>query len=204
MSYEIGLKSIKTEETEFNLALFFIQSRDELIPFELDASPGSTFYKNAGKSLRIGLEAMTVYRPMKGIKTSLSYTYSDFEFTEFDDDGVDQSGHFIPGIPEHHFAATLDAYSQSGWFARGEVEHASAFFVNNENTIKNDAYTTSQFSIGREGIVGVFRWSIFFGLKNLFDSKYQANTRINASSSRFFEPAPPLNAYGGMSLVYHH
>ena len=69
MSYEIGLKSIKTEETEFNLALFFIQSRDELIPFELDASPGSTFYKNAGKSLRIDLEAMTVCRSMKGIKT---------------------------------------------------------------------------------------------------------------------------------------
>ena len=43
MSYEIGLKSIKTEETEFNLALFFIQSRDELISLELDASPRSTF-----------------------------------------------------------------------------------------------------------------------------------------------------------------
>ena len=95
-------------------------------------------------------------------------------------------------------------YSQSGWFVRGEIKYASAFFVNNENTIKNNAYTTSRFSIGREGIWEVFRWSIFFGLKNIFNSKYQANTRINASSSRFFEPAPPLNAYGGMSLVYHH
>ena len=145
-----------------------------------------------------------MYRPMKGIKTSLSYTYSDFKFTEFDDNGVDQSGHFIPGVPEHHLTLAIDAYAQSGWFARGQVQHASAFFVNNENTVKNKAYTTSRFSIGREGKVNMFRWSVFFGLINLFDSQYQANTRINASSNRFFEPAPPLNAYGGVSLAYHH
>ena len=141
---------------------------------------------------------------MKGLKTSLSYTYSDFRFTEFYDNGVDQSDHFIPGIPEHHFTVAIDAYAGSRWFARGKLQHASAFFVNNENTVKNDAYTTSQLSIGREGNIGIFRWSVFFGLKNLFDSKYQANTRINASNNRFFEPAPPLNAYGGLSLVYHH
>ena len=134
----------------------------------------------------------------------MSYTYSNFKFTEFDDNGVDQSDHFIPGIPEHHFKVTLDTYTQSGWFARGEIQHASAFFVNNENTVKNDAYTTSQLSIGRGGNVGLLRWSAFFGLKNIFDRKYQANTRINASNNRFFEPAPPLNSYGGISLAYHH
>ena len=141
MSYEIGLKNIKTEETEFNLALFFIQSRYELISLELDTQPGSTFYKNTGKSLRIGLEAMTVCRPMKGIKTLLSYSYSDFKFIEFNDDEVDKLGHIIQSIPRHHFTVILDAYSQSKWFVRGEIEYAPEFFVNNENTIKNDAYT---------------------------------------------------------------
>ena len=204
VSYEIGLKSMKPDKVKLDLALFFIQSRDELIPFELSASPGRTFYKNAGESLRIGVEAMAVYRPIKGTKTSLSYTYSDFKFTEFDDNGVDQSGHFIPGVPEHYLAFTFNVFVKSGWFARGEMRHISAFFVNNENTVKNEAYTTGRFSIGREGNFGMFQWSAFLGLKNLFDRKYQANTRINASSGRFFEPAPPLNAYGGMSLVYRY
>ena len=204
VNYEIGLKSIKTGVTELDLALFFIQSRDELIPFELVAWPGRTFYKNAGESLRIGLEAIAVYQPLEWIKTSLSYTYADFKFIEFDYNGVNQSGNFIPGIPEHQLTIALDAYGQSGWFARGEIQNASAFFVNNENTVKNDAYTKSRFSIGKTGNFGMFRWSIFFGLNNIFDDKYQANTRINASSDRFFEPAPPINAYGGMSLVYDH
>ena len=144
-------------------------------------------------------------RPMKGIKTFVSYyIYSDFKFTEFNDDGVDQLGHFIQSIPEHHFTVILDAYSQSKWFARGEIEYGSAFFVNNENTIKNDAYTQASSRLGGKALWEYFGGLFFFGLKNIFDSKYQTNTRINASSSRFFEPGPPLNAYGGMSLVYHY
>ena len=64
-----------------------------------------------------------------------------FQFIEFNDDEVDKLGHIIQSIPGHHFTVILDAYSQSKWFVRGEIEYAPEFFVNNENTIKNDAYT---------------------------------------------------------------
>ena len=101
-------------------------------------------------------------RPMKGIKTIVSYfIYSDFKYTEFNDDGVDQLGHFIPSIPEHHFTAILDAYTQSKWFARGEIEYGSAFFVNNENTIKNDAYTQASSRLGEKALWEYFG-SLFF------------------------------------------
>ena len=202
VSYEVGLKGRALGGPEFDLALFTIYSRDELIPFEIDSSPGRTFYKNTGRSRRIGLEAELAYHPIKWVKSFLSYTFSDFKFTEFDDSGVDQSGHFIPGIPDHRLSFNLDAFAESGWFARGEIQHVSSFFVNNGNTVKNSAYTTSRLSIGREKTVGAFRWSASLGLNNLFGEKYSANTRINATGGRYFEPAPPFNAFGGVSLTY--
>ena len=184
---------------ELDLALFIIRSRDELISYEIS---GSTFYKNTGRSRRVGLEAGISHHPMKWMKTSLSYTFSDFKFTEFDDSGVDQSGHLIPGIPEHRISFNLNAFSESGWFARSELQHVSAFFVDNGNTAKNSDYTTSRVSFGHKKKMGVFVGSVHLGLNNLFDEKYNANTRINASGSRYFEPAPPFNVFGGVSLAY--
>jgi iron complex outermembrane recepter protein len=203
INYEIGLKVRPSAELSSNISLFYIQSRDELVPFEISSSPGRTFYKNTGESRRIGLEANTSYRFASWIKASFAYTFSDFKFTEFDDNGVDQSGHFIPGNPEHHLAINLDAFAQSGWFARGGIQHFSGFFVDNGNTVKNEAYTKSRFSMGHKADVEEFQWSVFLGLENLFNTKYQANTRINASNGRYFEPGPPLNFFGGISLKYH-
>jgi iron complex outermembrane recepter protein len=203
ISYEVGLKNRKFNRVELDLGLFFIRSRDELISYELDASPGRTFYKNAGESRRIGFETLTTYIPTKEIKAALSYTYSNFKFTDFNDDGSDQSGNFIPGNPKHNIVLSLDTHMHSGWFARGKVQYLSSFFVNNENTVKNDSYTISSMAIGRQGNIGLFKWSAFLGLKNLLNYSYNANTRINASSSRYFEPAPLLNIYGGISFLYN-
>jgi iron complex outermembrane recepter protein len=203
ISYEVGLKNRELNGTELDLGLFFIQSRNELIGYELDASPGRTFYKNAGESRRIGFETLATYRPTKEIKVALSYTYSNFKFTEFDDDESDQSGNFIPGNPKHNLVLNVDTHTHSGWFVRGKAQYVSSFFVNNENTVKNNSYTTSSLALGRQGNAGIFKWSVFLGLKNLLNDTYHANTRINASSSRFFEPAPPLNIYGGISLSYN-
>jgi iron complex outermembrane recepter protein len=202
VSYEIGFKGRILEGPEFDLALFVIQSQDELVPFEIASFPGRTFYKNTGRSRRVGLETRVVHHPLKWAKVSLSYTFSDFRFTEFEDSGVDQSGKLIPGIPEHHLVVSLDAFAKSGWFARGEIQHVSNIFVNNGNTAGNPAYNTSRLAIGREKKVGMFQGNASFGLNNLFGEKYNANTRINATGGRYFEPAPPFNVFVGGSLRY--
>ena len=153
VSYEVGFKRRPLGGPELDLAFFIIRSHNELISYEVS---GSTFYKNTGQSRRIGLETIILHHPMKWIKTSLSYTFSNFKFTEFDDSGVDQSGHSIPGIPEHRISFNLNAFSESGWFARSELQYVSAFFVDNGNTVKNSDYTTSRVSFGHKKKIGAF------------------------------------------------
>jgi len=187
---------------QYDLAVFFIESSDELVPFELPGSPGRSFFRNAGKSERKGLEAKLHFQPTAHVSGSLSYTFSDFKFTEFISNGMDVAGNRIPGIAEHRVAGTLSAISEKGFFGRFEFQTVGDFFVDNENTTRNASHTTTRLILGKEGEMGPFLWSVFLGLNNLLDKNYNANTRINANGGRFFEPASPFNVYGGVSLVY--
>jgi len=48
------------------------------------------------------------------------------------------------------------------------------------------------------------KWLIrlYVGINNLYDEDYNNNIRINASGSRFFEPAPDRNFYAGIFANY--
>ena len=79
--------------------MFHIRLQDELIPFELEASPGRTFYANAGSSTRNGFETAVQWRSDFGISVEGSYTFSDFTFDDFvDDNGNDFAGKALPGL----------------------------------------------------------------------------------------------------------
>ncbi len=54
-NYELGWRGAN-QNLSYELAVFQIDLEDELIPFELAAFPGRTFYSNAGRSSRSGVE----------------------------------------------------------------------------------------------------------------------------------------------------
>jgi iron complex outermembrane receptor protein len=100
VNYEIGFKSGR-EDFYYEVAVFHIDLEDELVPFELAASPGRTFYSNAGKSSRTGIETALSWSSDTGLGIDASLTWSDFTFDEFvDDNGNDFSGSTLPGLPE--------------------------------------------------------------------------------------------------------
>jgi len=200
LSYELGIKGQAL--WDYEIALFYIKSKDEILPFELPASPGRTFFRNAGKSERKGLEVSLRMPPVNGWEGRASYTYSDFEFTELVSSGVDLAGKNIPGIPRHRIAGEIKYQHPTGWFSELEVQHVGEFFVNDENTAKNGAYTASRFIFGVKKKWRTLLISVFAGLNNSLDESYNANTRINAGNGQYFEPAPPFNVFGGISVTY--
>ena len=199
-SLELGLKG--NPGIEYELALFYIRTEDEITPFELAAFPGRTFFRNSGTSERKGVEAWLRWRPHKNWQGTVSYTYSDFEFQEFVVSGMDFEGNRLPGIPVHRAVGQIDYRHPEGWFGSMRVEQVSRFYVNNENTAENSAYTRARLKLGMEKKWGSIRGSLFLGINNLFDVSYNANTRINAAGGRYFEPAPPINLFAGISLSW--
>lgn len=200
LNYEIGAKGVGG--FGYQVSLFYILSKDEIVPFEIAAFPGRSFFRNAGESVRKGFEAALNYSPAKHLETRLSYTYSDFKFTEFVAEGRDLAGNDIPGIPTHRFFASLDYKHPQGWFSRFNLQHVGSFFVDDQNSLKSNSYTLADLFLGYEGKAGLYRWTAFIGFKNLLNETYNSNIRINAFGGRFFEPGPPFNIFAGVTLAF--
>jgi iron complex outermembrane receptor protein len=205
-NYEIGVKgTLPWWGTYYDLAVFHIKVEDELVPFELPGLPGRSFFNNAGESERDGLEVLLSARPLSGLTALFTYTYSAFEFESFR--VVDAGGGVtvfdgkeIPGIPRHFGNFELAYFHPAGFYAIWNTLLVGPFFADNANRVEVDGYGVSNLRFGYARDIGGVELSPFVGVNNIFDKEYNANIRINAGFGRFFEPAPDMNAYAGLSL----
>jgi iron complex outermembrane receptor protein len=198
---ELGLRGSFGLENWYEIALFQIDVEDELIPFEVQGSPGRVYYENAGESRRKGLEFSVTAHPIARVAATVSYTYSDFNFTEFTTDaGVDYSGNTLPGTVEHLLFGELNYTHPSGWYGAVDALYVDDQFADNANTATNPSYTLMTLRVGLERDVGAFHIGPFLGVNNLLDETYNANVRINAFGSRYFEPGPERHVYAGVAL----
>jgi iron complex outermembrane receptor protein len=199
-NYELGMKGRLGNRARYDLALFTMDVKDELVPFEID---DTEFYENAGESRRNGLEVQLVFEPVENLITTLAYTYSEFEFEEFiDDGGNDFSGKTIPGVPENLLSADFTYTHPDGVFAQFSALYVDEIYADNANTVTNDAYTVADLRLGYTKFIGPWELSPFVGANNLFDKQYNGNVRINAFGGRYFEPAPDRDVYAGLTLRY--
>lgn len=199
-NYEIGYKSGQ-QRIYYEIALFQIDIEDELIPFELATSPGRTFYSNAGKSTRTGIETALSWASKSGFGVNASLTWSDFTFDDFvDDNGNDFSGSDLPGLPEFFGYFGLTYQSEKGFQATFDTRYSGALFADNANNVKVSSYLISGFRASYEFKIGNWLFRPYGGINNLFDDSYNSNIRINAFGGRYFEPAPERNYYAGIVI----
>lgn len=204
-NYELGLRGGLGLRYGYEVALFHIDVKDELIPYEVPTRPGRDFYVNAGESARDGLEVSVFGEPLDGLSLTASYTYSDFTFSEFvDDNGNDYKGNTIPGVPKHFAFAEAKYLSRSGFLVALDAQYVGSLYTNNANTEKTAAYWLMNLRMGLQADYGSVRFEPFIGLNNLTGTDYAANIRINAFGGRYYEPGPGRHVYGGFALSYHY
>lgn len=201
-NFEIGFKR-SNGSLYYEVAVFTIDLDDELVPFELAAFPGRTFFSNAGSSSRTGLETALAWRHESGLQVDASWTWSDFEFDRFiDENGSDFSGNRLPGQPRQHGYLGLRYAAESGFTAAFEAFHSGDLYANNANSAEVDAYTVANLRLGYEFENGNWLLRPYLGINNLFDEDYNSNIRINAFGGRYFEPAPPRYVYAGIVVNF--
>ncbi len=201
-NFEVGYKSGR-QRFYYESALFQIDLKDELIPFELATSPGRTFYSNAGRSTRTGVETALTWTSNTGFVVDASLTWSDFTFDEFvDDNGNDFSGSHLPGLPELFGYLGLKYQSENGFQATFETSYSGDLFANNANSIKVPSYVVSGLRASYQFESGNWLFQPYGGINNLFNESYNSNIRINAFGGRYFEPAPERNYYAGIVIRF--
>ncbi|HYW03053.1 MAG TPA: TonB-dependent receptor [Gammaproteobacteria bacterium] len=197
-NYELGLKGYGGG-MRYDVSVFHIDVRDELVPYQLPGQPGRDYYVNAGSSARDGLETSLRYRLGAHLTVSGSYTYSAFRFDHFRDSSGNYSGNTIPGIPRQKLFAEL-AWRAGGSFAVLDALGVSRLYADNANDATSPGYALVNVRFGLSRKAGDFEVRPFLGLGNLLDTRYSQNVRINAFGGRYYEPAPGRNVYLGIKL----
>jgi iron complex outermembrane receptor protein len=201
-NYEVGIKG-ERNGAYYELAVFHIDLTDELVPFELPTMPGRTFYSNAGKSDRNGVETALSWQHERGFGADLSYTYSDFTFEDFvDESGNDIAGATLPGLPKHFGYAGVSYAGANGLLARLESVYSGKLYADNANATEVDSYVVTNLRASREFESGNWLVRPYIGVNNIFNERYFSNIRINAFGGRFFEPAPDRNFYAGVVVRF--
>ena len=195
-SFEFGLRGAPNDRIDIDLAYFYMEVDDEVTSV---SNVGSrSFFENADTE-RQGFEAAAVFNVFEGLDLTVAYTWSDFEFDQFDTNQAAE-GNNLPGIPEHQFYAEVAYTHASGFYTTWDIIHVGRFFANNANTVRAGQHTVSNLRFGRNFMVASATVSPFVGINNFFDEDYFANVRLNAFGGRAFEPAPDRSIYGGVAV----
>lgn len=202
-STEIGVKAYFAETQRVNLAAFITHTSNEII---IDAATGGrTTYKNAGKTLRRGVEAQWEGALGGGLTGYAAYTYLSARFAEDTTTGTPPllvpSGSRLPAVPATSAYAEL-AWTRADWAGFSvalEAQYAAKLYVNERNTDAAPAYMVANVRAGFEQRVGTWTLREFARINNLADRDYVGSVIVGDTNGRFFEPAARRNYLIGAS-----
>lgn len=203
VNHELGLRGDLDNGINYDLTLFWIDVRDELIPYTLTGTNDRTFYRNAGDATRKGFEASAgwLFTPSWRIDSAL--TLARYTFDTYRPDGENYDGNRLPGLPEQTWNSRLQWHGLGGTFATLEARYTGDMTADDANDVKVDDYWLINLRGGHRLYASRnVLLKGFAGVRNLTDEDYFANVRINANNDRYFEPAAGRTWYAGLEFVF--
>lgn len=196
LNYELGWKGLWAK-TRMEANVFFIESTNEILPYELEEFPGRSFYRNAGATQRWGVEVFGSYQ-WEQWELQASMTQAQYRFTE----NNTSEGNTLPGIPNSQFFLQLGYTSLQNWQFQLTGEHIGSLYADTANAVQIEAFQKVRLQGGKTIALGNLELNLFAGINNLFDVRYFDNIRLNAFGGRYYEPAPGRNAFFGLSAAF--
>lgn len=206
MNYELNFRgAIASRKLSFDLALFYFQLDDAITTFT--DGQGVVLFRNAGETSQKGLELAakmdwisTQSGTIKSLRSTLAYTYHDFQFENYIDDGDDFSGMALPGTAPHVVNVQTDLELRGGAYLNLTYHYSDPIPLNDANTFFSRAYCLVNLRAGFRGRVFNQPLEIYGGVDNLFDVNYSLGNDLNAFGRRYFQPAATINYYFGFKV----
>jgi iron complex outermembrane receptor protein len=199
LTYEIGMKGVSTTGWQYNAAVFATRVQDELIPYDIPASGGRRYFRNAGRTSRRGIELGTGFTAGV-LDLGAAYTYANYRFVDFTVDTAHYAGNRIPGIPRQTFQASAAVRSALATLVT-EATFADKTFVNDANAERSPGYGIVNVRLVSIASMGPSSAEITLGAQNIFDRKYVSSVNVNAAGGKFYEPGSQRSIYVGVSLI---
>jgi len=219
--YEVGAKAIVGGNTLVNVALFKIDTDDEIVV--ASSQGGRTTYRNVPTSERKGLELGLSSELPHDLRLSLAYTLLDAKFTDSfsackvpfpngtscrfgtaGDFETIASGSKIPGTYRFNlFGEVAWKYQPLGFNTALEMRRSSDTNVSfNSTDGQADGYTVFNWRGGFNQQLSNWRFSEFVRVENITDKKYVGSIRVADGNERFYEVAPERTWLLGLNASY--
>ncbi len=196
-NYEVGARMEIEKNLKGQIVLFQTNTLDELLPVALDSFPSPVF-ENVGTTIRRGLELEVDYRPFPAFRTQAAYSYGQFAFDQHT--RTELSGNRLPGLPLHTGTLTTTYEHTSSVTVSLENRYVGDIFLDNENKVGEPAYLLGHLTVSYTYKNEHLRASPFLNVRNLYNTIYHDNLRINAFGARYYEPAPGLHFFAGINI----
>ncbi|NMG45111.1 TonB-dependent receptor [Aromatoleum toluvorans] len=201
--YELGAKAFVGENTRVNLAVFEIRTKDELV---VNSNLGGrTTFKNAGSTLRQGVELAAeseFSRHWRG-KLALTTLRAVYDKSLISGGSPVPEGRRIPGIPALSAYAELEWKPREGLSAAVETLHRSKVFVEDTNAKRAaPRYTLANLRLTAEQRSGGWTFREMLRVDNLFDKEHIASVIVGDGNDRFYEPGPTRSLFAGVRANY--
>jgi len=208
--YELGSKWTPNASSRVDLALYQIDTTDELVV--ASSANGRTAYKNAPSTSRTGWELsgssqLTPHVSLSASASAIDAHYSQGFSTISNNVTTNVSnGNKLPAIPQTSLFAEL-AWTSQAAPAKGEglrigleMVQAGRIYANDTNTESADGHTVFNLSASQRWSVGKGALTLYGRINNLGDERYVGSVIINQAAGQFYEPGLPQNWSTGISL----
>ena len=200
LSLELGAKGVLAGSAlRWEVAAFQTGARDELVPFDIPGGAGRRYFRNAGRTRRVGAEAGAVSE-IGRLSLQAAYSYSRFRYVNYVVGTTSYAGNRIPGVPEHALAATAAVHVGSLTMS-GTADVATAVDVDDANSAQAKGRTILGVALSNTIRVGGVSLSPLVALQNLANVRSVGSVSVNATGGKYFEPAPGRTLLVRMALA---
>ena len=200
---EIGLKARLAPATSLQLALFQIDTDDELVVES--ASGGRSRFQNAAQTRRQGVELALESRLSDTLRANLAYTEIDATYSkDFTSNGrLIDSGNHLPGIPARSLYGELAWQPLEGFSTTVEGLYRSKLYVEDSNTAKTaPSHALFNWQARFEQKAGALTFNQVLRIDNLLDREYIGSVIVGDGNGRYYEPGPERAWYVGAGVQY--
>ncbi|MFD2531621.1 TonB-dependent receptor family protein [Gracilimonas halophila] len=208
VNYEVGARgTLIGPRITYDITTFFFKLDETIVQQPSDRN-STVIFENTGSTDQYGLEAAINWAIIRNMGAfleemdwSISYTFHDFEFKDYQKEGDDFSGNKLTGVAPHILVSTLNTKTATGIYSSLSYNFTDEIPLNDANTVNSEAYHLVQLKAGlkrqvKEGV----SVDVFAGIDNLLNEKYSLGNDLNAFSGRYYQPAAPRNWFGGVKL----
>lgn len=201
-NFEIGAKAFISDNSQVNLNIFRINTKDELTVTQ--NSGGRSVFANANDSKRTGMELSIDSQFDNNISTYFSYTLLNAKYdSTFNSPflGTIESGNRIPGTYQNQVYGEIAwKYAPLGFNVAFEGRHNSKVYIDDINTQTAPSYTIFNLRAGFEQNLANWNFKEYVRVDNMFDKEYIGSVRVN--DARPYETAADRNYLLGLSASY--